>query len=223
MLAMELTRLSAQSRQSAVMAERNRMARDIHDTLAQGFTGVIVHLGAASEATAKGLTQKSADHLAQADDLARGSLAEARRSVRALRPLALEEKNLSDALEDLFTKMTKGTSLRSEFVCLGIQKTLPDNWDENILHIGQESLTNVLRHAQASLFQAQIAFTPTEVRLDFRDNGCGFTHRIKKNGFGLPGIKERIESMSGKLIVESAKGKGTAIMVVLPIPDNVHY
>ena len=220
MLAMELTRLSAQSRQSAVIAERNRVARDIHDTLAQGFTGVIVHLGAASEATAKGLTQKSADHLAQADGLARGSLAEARRSVQALRPLALEENNLCDALEDLFTKMTKGTSLRSEFVCLGAQKPLPDNWDENILHIGQEILTNVLRHAQASLFETKIIFAPTEVRLDFRDNGAGFTIGNGKNGFGLPGIKERTENMSGQLTVESAKGKGTAILVVLPIPDS---
>jgi PAS domain S-box-containing protein len=223
MLAMELTRLSTQSRQSAVIAERNRVARDIHDTLAQGFTGVIVHLGAASEATAKGLTQKSADHLSQAEGLARGSLAEARRSVQALRPLALEENNLCDALEDLFTKMTKGTSLRSEFICLGTQNSLPDNWDENILHIGQEILTNALRHAQASLFQAQIAFAPTEVRLDFRDNGCGFTLGIKNNGFGLPGIKERVETMGGQLTVECEKGKGTAIMIVLPIPDNAFF
>src|SRR5271154_2425904 len=223
MLAMELTRLSAQSRQSAVIAERNRMARDIHDTLAQGFTGVIVHLGAASEATAKGLTQKSADHLAQADGLARGSLAEARRSVRALRPLALEENNLCEALEDLFTKMTKGSSLRSEFVCLGAQKSLPDNWDENILHTGQEILTNVLRHAQASLFQAQITFAPTEVRLDFRDNGSGFAIDDKNDGFGVPGIKERTESMSGQLTVESAKGRGTAIMIALPIPDGAFF
>jgi PAS domain S-box-containing protein len=219
MLAMELTLLSAQSRQSAVIAERNRMARDIHDTLAQGFTGVIVHLGAASEATAKGLTQKSADHLAQADGLARESLAEARRSVRALRPLALEEKDLCAALEDLFSKMTNGTSLRSEFVCLGTQKSLPDNWDESILHIGQEILTNVIRHAQATLFQAQIAFAPTEVRLDFCDNGCGFAIGNKENGFGLMGIKERVENMSGHLTIESAKGRGTAIMIVLPVSD----
>jgi PAS domain S-box-containing protein len=217
MLAMELTRLSAQGRESAVMAERNRVARDIHDTLAQGFTGVIVHLEAASEATAQGLIQKSADHLAQAAGLARESLTEARRSVRALRPLALVEKNLCEALGELFTKMTRGTSVRSEFVCLGTQRSLPDNWDENILHVGQEILTNVLRHAQASLFQAQITFVPSEVRLDFRDNGCGFTLGLNKNGFGLLGIQERIESMSGQLAIESAKGGGTAIKIVLPI------
>ena len=223
MLAMELTRLSAQSRQLAVIAERNRMARDIHDTLAQGFTGVIVHLGAASEATSKGLKQKSADHLAQADALARGSLAEARRSVQALRPLALEEKNLCDALEDLFTKMTKGTSLRLEFDCLGTQKFLPGDWEENILHIGQEILTNVLRHAQASLFQAQITFAPTEVCLDFRDNGSGFAIDDRNNGFGLSGIKERTESMGGQLTIESARGQGTATMIVLPVSEGVFF
>jgi PAS domain S-box-containing protein len=217
MLSMELTRLSGQSRQSAVIAERNRMARDIHDTLAQGFTGVIVHLEAASEATSKGLTQKSADHLAQAEGLARESLAEARRSVRALRPLALEGKNLCEALEDLFTKMTKDTPLRSEFVFLGTQRNLPDSWEENILRIGLEMLTNALRHAQATLFRAQITFAPTEVLLDFRDDGCGFAHGIENNGFGLQGIKERIESMSGQLAVESAKGQGTLIKIVLPI------
>ena len=128
-----------------------------------------------------------------------------------------EEKNLCEALEDLFTKMTKDTPLRSEFVFLGTQRNLPDSWEENILRIGLEILTNALRHAQATLFRAQITFAPTEVLLDFRDNGCGFAHGIENNGFGLQGIKERIESMSGQLAVESAKGQGTVIKIVLPI------
>ncbi len=216
MLAIELTRLSVQGRQSAVIEERNRMARDIHDTLAQGLTGVIVHLEAASEANSKGLLQKAADHLTQADGLARDSLAEARRSVRALRPLALDGRKMCEAIEDLFTKMTNGTSLRLEFVCLGTQRNLTDNWEENILRISQEVLTNVLRHAQATLFRAEITFAPTEVDLDFRDNGCGFTVGTESNGFGLQGIKERIESMNGQLTVESAKDGGTAIKIVLP-------
>jgi signal transduction histidine kinase len=216
MLAMELTRLSGQGRQSAVIEERNRMARDIHDTLAQGLTGVIVHLEAASEATSKGLSQKAAEHLTQADGLARDSLAEARRSVRALRPLALDGKKICEAIEELFIKMTNGTPLRLEFVCLGTQRNLLDNWEENILRIGQEVLTNALRHAQATLFRAKITFEPTEVRLDFRDDGCGFTVGTDNNGFGLQGIKERIESMNGQLAVESAAGRGTGIKIILP-------
>ena len=105
-LAIQLTRLSAQSRQSAVMAERNRMARDIHDTLAQGFTGVIVQLEAVEEAMSRNQAVKASGHLNRAGELARESLREARRSVQALRPQALEEKQLSEALKDLIEKMT---------------------------------------------------------------------------------------------------------------------
>src|ERR1700674_1864313 len=114
-LAMQLTRLSAQSRQSAVMAERNRLARDIHDTLAQGFTGVIVQLEAAGEAMSQSRTARVSDHLNQAGELARESLREARRSVQALRPQALEGKQVSEALKDLIEKMTRGTTVHAEF------------------------------------------------------------------------------------------------------------
>src|SRR6185369_11409798 len=105
-LAVQLTRLSAQSRQSAVMAERNRMARDIHDTLAQGFTGVIVQLEAVEEAISQGLAAKASEYLSRAGALARESLQEARRSVRALRPQTLEENDLCEALQSLIRKMT---------------------------------------------------------------------------------------------------------------------
>ena len=114
---------------------------------------------------------------------------------------------MCEAIEDLFTKMTNGTPLRLEFVCLGISTELKtDNGEENILRISQDVLTNVLRHAQATLFRAKITFAPMEVNLDFSDNGCGFTVGTENNGFGLQGIKERIESMNGQLTVESAKG-----------------
>src|SRR2546426_3787626 len=149
MLAIQLMRLSEQSRQAAVVAERNRMARDIHDTLAQGFTGVIMQLEAAGDATSKGLAKETEEHLRRAGDLARESLKEARRSVRALRPQALDEKNLCQALEDLLRKMTAGTTLPAEFNVQGQPRSLPPEWEENILRICQEVLTNALRHAHA--------------------------------------------------------------------------
>jgi signal transduction histidine kinase len=130
--------------------------------------------------------------------------------------MALDGKKLCEAIEELFAKMTKGTPLRLEFFCDGTQRNLLENFEENILRIGQEVLTNALRHAQATLFQAKITFAPTEVCLDFRDDGCGFIVGTENNGFGLQGIKERIESMSGQLTVESAKGGGTVIKIVLP-------
>ena len=220
MLAMQLTRLSVQSRQSAVMAERNRLARDIHDTLAQGFTGVIVQLEAAADAKSKGLAKEAEEHLDRAGDLARESLKEARRSVRVLLPQALEEKDLCEALDALFKKMTTGTSLRCEFMLQGEPRKLSPEWDENLLRIAQEVLTNALRHAQAGHFKAQIAFAPDAVRLELRDNGSGFDPAGKYDGFGLMGMRERVEGMGGQITVQSRIGAGTTILIVLPLASD---
>ena len=219
MLAIQLTRLSAQSRQSAVVAERNRMARDIHDTLAQGFTGVILQLEAAEEATSQRLGAKAGEHLRRASELAREGLREARRSVWALRPQTLEEKDLCEALRGLIQKLTAGTPVRAEFIVQGQSRELPLEWEENLLRIGQEVLTNALRHAQASQFNAQLAFDDGEVRLNLRDNGSGFDPASRHDGFGLQGMRERVEGMGGRLSIQSAKGEGTAISIVLPITN----
>src|SRR6266404_4390582 len=218
-LAMQLTRLSAQSRQSAVMAERNRMARDIHDTLAQGFTGVIVQLEAVEEAMSRNQAVKASGHLDRAGELARESLREARRSVQALRPEALEEKQLSEALNDLIEKMTRGTSVQAEFTLKGEQQKLSPEWETNLLRIGQEVLTNVLRHARASEFNVLLVFDGREIRLDLRDNGCGFDPQRRHEGFGLQGMRERAEGMGGQLTIQSAADKGTAISIVLPVAN----
>ena len=106
MLAVQLTRLSAQSRQSAVIAERNRMAREIHDTLAHGLTGVIMHVEAAEEALSRNLLELVSSHHRAAGEIARDGLREARLSVRALRPSALEKGTLARALEELLEKAT---------------------------------------------------------------------------------------------------------------------
>ena len=216
MLAIQLTRLSAQSRQSAVMAERNRLARDIHDTLAQGFTGVILQLEAVEEATSQRLAAKAGEHLTRAGELAREGLQEARRSVWALRPQTLEEKDLCEALRGLIQKMTAGTPVQADFDVQGKPRELPLDWEENLLRIGQEVLTNVLRHAQASKFNVQMAFADGEVRLSLRDNGSGFDLGGRHDGFGLQGMRERVEGMGGQLSIQSAKGEGTAISIVLP-------
>jgi PAS domain S-box-containing protein len=217
MLALKLTSLSAQSRQAAVIEERNRMARDIHDTLAQGFTGVIVQLEAAGEATAQHREATAADHLEQAAEIARESLREARRSVQALRPLALEEKSLGGALKDLIGKMTAGTKIRTTFTLEGEPRELSPEWEANLLRIGQEALTNVLRHAQASEFQAQIVFEDAVIRMSLRDNGKGFDPGGKYEGCGLQGMKERAESMGGQLTFQSVEGIGTVLSMTLPI------
>ena len=219
MLAIQLVRLSRASRQAAVVAERNRLARDIHDTLAQGLTGVIVQLEAAEDAQARDLDEDAARHVERASELAREGLREARRSVHALRPvLAPAEKNLCGAISEMIAKMTMGTNLRAEFTAQGAPPSLPQEWEENLLRLGQEVLTNTLRHAHASHFKVHFVFDPQTLRLELRDDGCGFDPAKRYDGFGLVGIRERVESSTGgQLTVQSAPENGTAIFVVLPL------
>jgi signal transduction histidine kinase len=155
MLAIRLTEVGEQSRQAAVLAERNRMARDVHDTLAQGFTGVIVQLEAAEYAMSEGDREDANRHLLQAGELARRSLSEARRSMHALRPHALEEANFWQALKGFFKNTTVGTSLLTTFEAKGKVPVLPPAWQENLLRIGQEALTNTLKYARARNFRTR--------------------------------------------------------------------
>ncbi|NMF99926.1 PAS domain S-box protein [Aromatoleum toluolicum] len=219
MLAIHLMRLSQQSRQMAVTAERNRMARDIHDTLAQGFTGVIVQLEAAADARAKGLVTESEAHLARAGNLARESLQEARRSVHALRPRRLERNDLCEALRRLMSELTAGTAIVAELTVDGEPRAIPATWEENILRIGQEALTNALRHGHANRIGVRISFSEKALMLRLRDDGRGFDPGRTHDGFGLVGIGERVKEMGGQLSVDSAPAGGTEIAVVLPIAN----
>ena len=219
MLMIRLAELSAQSRDAAVVGERNRIARDIHDTLAQGFTGVIVQLEAAEDATRRGLAREAEQHVVTARNLARESLSEARRSVQALRPQPLEEGGITDALRALFGKMTEGVALRADFRVLGEPRPLPADWEENLFRIAQEVLTNVLRHARAGRISAAITFSPDEVRLEITDDGRGFDPAAKGDGYGLVGMRERVDAMSGQLDIRSSKGRGAAISIRLPEPS----
>ena len=196
------------------------MARDIHDTLAQGFTGVIVQLEAAAEAMSQSLAVKASGHLDRAGELARESLREARRSVQALRPQALERKHLGEALKVLIEKMTAGTAVTPEFTVRGEPAELPPDWEDNLLRIGQEALTNVLRHSQATKFKVSLMFYTKEIRLKLSDNGSGFEPTERHEGFGLRGMKERAEAMGGELLIQSAKGEGTLTSIVLPLATS---
>jgi PAS domain S-box-containing protein len=217
MLAMLLNRLSNESREAAVIAERNRMARDIHDTLAQGFTGVIVQLEAAADATSRQLANEANEHLRRARDLARDSLREARRSVQALRPTALLNHDLSEALKNLIREMTAGTRLRAEFLLKGEARPLSAELEDELLRIGQEVLTNTLRHADATEFNAVLMFAPRELRLELCDNGRGFDPGARHDGFGLLGIRERIEGRGGRLTIHSTLNKGTTVSIIAPL------
>lgn len=216
MLAMQLTQLSEESRRSAVIGERNRLAREVHDTLAQGLIGIIIQLEAARQAMAQGLPVKLSGHLERARDLARESLQEARLSVKALRPQALAENSLSMALKDLFAKMTVDTPLVARLTVDGEPRQLPEDWENNLLRIGQEALTNAVRHSQATEFHGRLTFDDHEVRLHLRDNGAGFDAEKKHEGLGLQGMRERAAAMGGQLSISSGIGNGTTVSIVSP-------
>jgi signal transduction histidine kinase len=222
MLAIQLTEFAEQSRQAAVLGERNRMARDIHDTLAQGFTGVIVQLEAAEDAITHSDQEQGRKHLHRAAELARQSLNEARRSVRALRPQALREKTFWQALQTNIKNRTNGIPLSTEFHLCGEPRELPFKMQENLLHIGQEALTNTLKHAHATRFEASLSFNPGEVRLELSDNGQGFRTDDRHAGFGLAGMRERVEQMGGMLDIKSGQGEGTCVVVVSPYQNGLH-
>jgi len=216
MLAIQLNEFAEQSRQAAVLEERNRLARDIHDTLAQGFTGVIVQLEALEDAIACCRRKEANQHLRSAGELARQSLNEARRSVHALRPQALQRGNFWEALKGIVKNTTAGTALHTTFNLRGKLRNLPQYWQENLLHIGQEALTNSLKYAHPRNFETRLIFNTKELRLELRDDGDGFKVKARRDGFGLAGMRERVQQMGGNLTISSARGKGTKIAVTVP-------
>jgi signal transduction histidine kinase len=195
--------------------ERMRIARDIHDTLAQGLTGIIVQLQAADVAKSRGSDEANNAHVRRASELARESLQEARRSVLALRPLVLEQMDLPEALDTLVHKLTSGSLLQAEVTIGDHPRKLPLEIEKNLLRIALEALTNALRHAQATHFITRLTFAPDEIHLQLIDDGCGFNPDSTHEGFGLTGMKERAEAIGGRLVIQSAVGQGTTICLIL--------
>jgi len=215
MLAIRLTRLSRQSREAAVSAERNRMARDIHDTLAQGFTGIVVQMEAAKGAIERSNLAEVTGRIERASELARSSLAEARRSVHAMRLASLQGGKLSLAIHDLFKRMTDGSGLQAELHADGEERLINTDCEETLLRITQETLTNTIKHAQARNFRATLTVGELETQLQLVDDGRGFDPQAEHDGFGLTGMKERVGRIDGQFIVRSKPGQGTEIVVIL--------
>ena len=213
MLIVQMMRLSRQSRQTAVVSERNRLARDIHDTLAQGFTGVIMQLQAAKGAAARGGLTDAATHIERAEDLARSSLGEARRSVRALRPLSLRGGTLCMALDDLLTRMSGGTDLTAEFHVEGEQR--------GSRRIGR-GLCESRRNPSPTRSNTREAQT-------FRGPDLRLTNQLRlgttpgdsippSTRASLPRYEERVDQMGGRFNLHSQPGRGTEILIVLNHP-----
>jgi len=217
-LAMQMARLSETARQSAVLEERNRIARDIHDTLAQGFTGVVVNLEASSRALKKDDHDLAAIHIEHARELAQHGLAEARNSVQALRPHHAVDASIQKELQALASLLQETGAVQSQFVCSGeVQSIAPEIWTE-MIRIAQESTTNVLKHAQAQNVHIALAFEHHSLTLTVSDDGLGFELKPDTHdGFGLIGMQERAKRIGARLQIHGRPGQGTRIVLSVPL------
>jgi PAS domain S-box-containing protein len=202
--------------EASILDERNRMAREIHDTLAQAFTGILLHVGAATEKITK-KTAAAQSHLETVDELARIGLAEARRSVTALRPKLLEEGDLFSALKHLTTQMESSTNTQITCEIIGATDALTPHVENHLLRIGQEALTNAVKYADATQINVELVCDENQCLLRVKDNGQGFDmSQISQNkGFGLLGMSERVERIGGELIIHSQPNQGTEVIVIV--------
>ncbi|MGX1367286.1 signal transduction histidine kinase [Streptomyces canus] len=211
--------LLVQAREAGVADERRRLAVEIHDTLAQGLTGIIAQLQVVANTPDE---NQAREHVQRAMDLARHSLGEARRSVHNLAPAALADAALPEALKRTVTEWGERTGVRAEFTATGTAQQLHDEIAATLLRIAQEALSNAARHARAGRLGVTLTFLGDEVILDIRDDGVGFDPlalpaRTSDGGFGLDGMRARAERVAGALTVESEPGQGTALSARVPL------
>ena len=224
-LKVEMTgRKSAEVEFKATLAERTRLARELHDTLEQALTGIALQL----DTTAKLLPRSSADaerHLELARGFMRQSQLELRRSIWDLRSRELEQFDVAKALLQTSRQIADGTQLRVEIETEGAVRPLPEIVEENLLRIGQEALTNVVKHSGATLATIRLEFTDQTVKLAVKDNGSGLVpEKVAQQNdrhFGLLGMAERTKRLGGRFSIAGAPGEGTTITVSLPLAASL--
>ncbi len=218
-IAIERSRLFARSAQMSIVEERNRLAREIHDTLAQGLTAVSLHLESADA-----LLDASADPervrkaVRQALSLTRANLEEARRSVLDLRAAPLEGRTLLKALEALAQEVTAQGKMQVRFEAIGDDRPLPVRVEAGLYRIAQEALANIDQHASARQARLRLEITPEQIILRIGDDGQGFEpSQVPKDRYGLIGMNERARLLGGTLSLESGPGTGTCLEVSIPL------
>ncbi|MFI6644850.1 sensor histidine kinase [Streptomyces sp. NPDC050504] len=214
--------LADAERTAGTLAERERLAREIHDTLAQGLSSIQLLLRAAERALPA--DSPATGHVRRAREAAQDNLAEARRFVRALTPPDLERGSLTGALERL-CEAAPGPGPVVQFGVSGTPVELPTPYEVALLRTAQSALANTVRHAGAGRAEITLSFMDTSVSLDVVDDGRGFDPAREvgdtaDGGFGLPAMRSRARQLGGTLSVESAPGQGTALALTLPLPGE---
>ena len=227
-LAIENSRLMEEARsmgqQAGIMRERQRLAHEIHDALAQSFTSVVTNAQAADAALPED-TEATRLHHRQIVRTAREGLSEARRMVQALRPEPLEKASLPEALSNLVRRWSEESRIPASSGITGTYSPLPPDVEAALLRVAQESLTNVRKYARANRTALTLSYMGDLVSLDVRDDGVGFEPDAARppgsstdgGGFGLGAMRERMSLLGGTLVVESAPGEGTTITAEIPM------
>jgi signal transduction histidine kinase len=216
----EHRRAMAETEFTAILSERNRVAREIHDTLSQSLGAISVQLELA-RVHAHEISAPARHHLGAALRLARAALAEARESIWNMRSQVLEKSDLAEALKGILERMTDGTGVTPNMRVDGASRRLPPVVENNLLRIGQEAVTNASKHAKPTRIDVTLAFDGRAVRLRVEDDGVGFLPGSQPSGdrrsFGLVGINERVELLGGTVEIRSAPGQGTRVMVAVSV------
>jgi signal transduction histidine kinase/ligand-binding sensor domain-containing protein len=206
------------ARYSAVLAERNRISRDIHDTLSQNLAGIALQLDAV-HMYLPDVQSELRERLDEACNLTRYSLAEARRAISDLRSDELEGRELATALPDIAQRM--GATLQTHIEVVGAPRKLSPATERNLLRIFQEALTNAVKHAHATTVDVELKFQINSIALRVRDDGRGFdAESLSPTGsghYGLIGMRERAERIGGHLTLNTRPGEGTELMVEVPV------
>jgi len=212
--------LAEAERRGGVLAERERLARDIHDTLTQGFASVVMLLEAATTSLPSGTSGRQ--HAERALQTARENLVESRRMVWAMRPAALADASLSEALRKLTAELAEDTGIEAETKVIGTPVGLGVDEETAILRIAQEAVSNARRHAEATRVTVTLSHMDGAVVLDVHDDGVGFTpDEPRADGVGLRTMRERAQAFGGTLTVETHPGEGTAVAFELPVREGV--
>jgi ligand-binding sensor domain-containing protein/signal transduction histidine kinase len=210
-----------EARFATVTGERNRMARELHDSLAQGLAGIALHAGALRD-TGRDLSPIASRHLDVIGRLVRSSLDEARGSVWDLHPESLRQRDLTEALRSMVAELTGDTPVKAAFEVCGSPRPLGRLAERNIFRIGQEALTNAVKHSGACQVEMVLSFERARILLRVRDNGRGFDVARPGSGdpegFGLISMRERAEQIGGHFSVTSHPGAGTEVVLQAPLP-----
>ncbi len=218
----EEARKLAEAEFAAVLAERNRLARDLHDTIAQELNAVSMQMELAKNSAKTGTIEDVMPHLVTAHGIVRGCLAEARESIWDMRSHILEKTDLLGALRSVAEQMSAGQGCTIRARASGQTRRLAPMIENHLLRIGQEAVSNALKHAQARTIDLEINFEPARVCLLVRDDGRGFDPTAERAGghFGLRGMKERVEQMHGALNIRRGDSGGTCVEVAVSILDS---